>query len=161
MSGMVVDSVNRARIAKLFGGKFAFGFHSAVDLLTYRDRVVRVMVDGEYDEIAPISTVAVANGRFFGGGMHVAPGAAIDDGMFDVIILGSAPKGQAMADMKLLYTGEHIHKPYVRVLRGRKVVAVPVAETRGKAVLIETDGEAAGRLPATFEILPKALNLRC
>ena len=161
MSGMVVDSVNRARIAKLFGGKFAFAFHSALDLLTYRDRVVRIIVDGEYDEIAPVSTVAVANGRFFGGGMHVAPGAAIDDGMFDVIILGSAPKGQAMADMKLLYTGEHIHKPYVRVLRGRKVVAVPVAETRGKPVLIETDGEAAGRLPATFEILPKALNLRC
>ena len=53
MSGMVVDSVNRARIAKLFGGKFAFGFHSALDLLTYRDRVVRIMVDGEYDEIAP------------------------------------------------------------------------------------------------------------
>jgi diacylglycerol kinase family enzyme len=41
------------------------------------------------------------------------------------------------------------------------VVAVPVAETRGKPVLIETDGENAGRLPATFEILPRALNLRC
>ncbi|HTT98131.1 MAG TPA: diacylglycerol kinase family protein [Rhizomicrobium sp.] len=161
MSGMVVDSVNRARIAKLFGGKFAFAFHSAVDLLTYRDRVVRIMVDGEYDEIAPVSTVAVANGRFFGGGMKIAPNAALDDGMFDVVILGKAPKGEAMASMKLLYTGEHIEKPYVRVLRGRKVVAVPVAETRGKPVLIETDGESAGRLPATFEILPKALNLRC
>ena len=53
------------------------------------------------------------------------------------------------------------HQPNVRVLRGRKVVAVPVAETRGRAVLIETDGESAGRLPATFEILPRALNLRC
>ncbi|HVU19902.1 MAG TPA: diacylglycerol kinase family protein [Rhizomicrobium sp.] len=161
MSGMVVDSVNRARIAKLFGGKFAFAFHSAVDLLTYRNRVVRIIVDGEYDEIAPISTVAVANGRFFGGGMKIAPHATVDDGLFDVVILGQAPKGEAMADMKLLYTGEHIEKPYVRVLRGRKVVAVPVAETRGKPVLIETDGESAGRLPATFEILPKALNLRC
>ncbi len=161
MSGMVVDSVNRARIAKLFGGKFAFAFHSAVDLLTYRNRVVRIMIDGEYDEIAPISTVAIANGRFFGGGMQVAPSATVDDGLFDIVILGTAPKGQAMADMKLLYTGEHIEKPYVRVWRGRKVVAVPVAETRGKPVLIETDGESAGRLPATFEILPKALNLRC
>jgi diacylglycerol kinase family enzyme len=119
------------------------------------------MVDGAYDEIAPVSTVAVANGRFFGGGMKIAPGAAVDDGMFDVVVLGKAPKGEAMANMKLLYTGEHIEKPYVRVLRGRKVVAVPVAETRGKPVLIETDGESAGRLPATFEILPKALNLRC
>src|SRR6185312_11955592 len=66
MSGMVVDSVNRARVAKLFGGAFAFAFHSAVDMLTYRDRVVRIIVDNTYDEIAPVSTVAVANGRFFG-----------------------------------------------------------------------------------------------
>ncbi len=88
----MVDSVNRARIAKLFGGAFAFAFHSAVDLLTYRDRPVRIMIDGAYDEIAPISTVAIANGRYFGGGMQVAPGAATDDGLFDVVIMGGAPK---------------------------------------------------------------------
>ncbi len=123
--------------------------------------MVRIIVDGDYDEIAPISTVAVANGRFFGGGMHVAPSAAIDDGYFDVVIMGGAPKKQMLADMKLIYTGDHIANPNVRVLRGRKIVAVPVAETRGRAVLIETDGESAGRLPATFEILPRALNLRC
>lgn len=161
LSGTVVDSVNRARVAKLFGGSFAFAFHSAVDMLAYSGRVVRIIVDGTYDEIAPISTVAVANGRFFGGGMQVAPGAALDDGLFDVVIMGAAPKSQTLKDMKLIYTGEHIDKPHVRVLRGKKVVAVPVAETRGRAVLIETDGESAGRLPATFEVLPRALNLRC
>lgn len=161
MSGMVVDSVNRARVAKLFGGKFAFAFHSALDMMTYRDRVVRIIVDDAYDEIAPISTVAVANGQYFGGGMRVAPGALKDDGAFDVVILGSAPKKQALSELKLLYTGEHIGRPHVRVVRGRKVVAVPVEQTHGRPVLIETDGESAGRLPATFEILPKMLNLRC
>ena len=161
LSGAVVDAVNRARIAKLFGGSFAFAFHSATAMLAYRDRVVRIMVDGEYDEIAGISTVAVANGQYFGGGMRVAPGAVADDGAFDVVVMGGAPKRKMLADMKLIYTGEHIANPNVRVLRGRKIVAVPVAETRGRPVLIETDGESAGRLPATFEILPRALNLRC
>jgi YegS/Rv2252/BmrU family lipid kinase len=161
LSGAVVDSVNRARIAKLFGGPFAFAFHSAVDMLTYRDRIVRIIVDNAYDEIAGISTVAVANGQYFGGGMRVAPSALTDDGAFDVVVMGGAPKAKMLQDMKLIYTGDHIESPNVRVLRGRKVVAVPVAETRGRPVLIETDGESAGRLPATFEILPKALNLRC
>jgi len=161
LSGAVVDSVNRARIAKLFGGPFAFAFHSALDMLTFKDPVVRIIVDGEYDEIAGISTVAVANGQYFGGGMRVAPGAVADDGVFDVVIMGGAPRSRMMADMKLIYTGEHIEMPHVRLLRARKVVAVPVAETRGRPVLIETDGESAGRLPATFEILPRALNLRC
>jgi len=160
LSGMVVDSVNRAHVAKLFGGGFAFALHSALDMLAFKDRVVRIMVDGRYDETLAISTVAVANGRFFGGGMHVAPGAALDDGLFDVVIMESAPKARMLKDMKLIYTGEHVARPNVRVLRGAKVVAVPVAETGGRAVMIETDGESAGRLPATFEILPRALNLR-
>lgn len=161
LSGVIVDSVNRARIAKLFGGRFAFAFHSAVAMMRYRNRTVRIMVDGATDEIATISTVAVANGQFFGGGMQVAPGAFIDDGLFDIVVMGGAPKRQSLAEMKLIYTGEHVSKPHVRVLRGKHVVVAPVAETRGRSVLIETDGEAAGRLPATFEILPRALNLRC
>ena len=161
LSGLIVDSVNRARIAKLFGGAFAFAFHSSLAMLRHRTRPVRLIVDGVEDEIASISTVAVANGQYFGGGMKVAPAAVPDDGLFDVVVMGGAPKGQALADLKLIYTGEHISKPYVRVMRGRHVVVAPVAETRGRPVLIETDGEAAGRLPATFEILPHALNLRC
>jgi diacylglycerol kinase (ATP) len=161
LSGVIVDSVNRARIAKLFGGSFAFAFHSASGMLRYRNRTVRIMVDGVEDEIATVSTVAIANGQYFGGGMKVAPGAFVDDGVFDIVVMGGAPKGQSLAELKLIYTGDHIHKPHVRVLRGTHVVVAPVAETRGRPVLIETDGEAAGRLPATFEILPRALNLRC
>ncbi|MBI3677063.1 MAG: diacylglycerol kinase family lipid kinase [Proteobacteria bacterium] len=161
LSGVIVDAVNRARIAKLFGGQFAFAFHSALAMLSYRDRTVRIRVDLDYDEIASISTVAIANGLSFGGGMRVAPNARPDDGVFDVIVMGGAPKGQALKDMKLIYTGEHLNNPNVRALRGRKVMAAPVAETKHRPVLIEVDGESAGQLPATFEILPRALNLRC
>ena len=161
LSGVIVQKVNRARITKLFGGSFAFAFHSAAAMLTYKAVPLRIMIDGANDEIATIGTAAIANGKFFGGGMMVAPGAAVDDGQFDVVVMGGAPKGQALAEMKLIYTGDHVHKPHVRVLRGQRVVVAPVAETKGRAVYIETDGESAGRLPATFEILPRALNLRC
>jgi diacylglycerol kinase (ATP) len=161
MSGRIVDSVNRARIAKLFGGSFAFAFHSAAAMLRHRDIPVRIIVDGKDQGAEPISTVAVANGQYFGGGMRIAPAARVQDGEFDVVVLGTAPKGTSLAKMQLIYTGAHVNEPHVRVLRGASVVAAPVAEGRGRPVLIETDGESAGRLPATFEILPKALNLRC
>jgi len=160
MSGLIVDSVNRARIAKLLGGQFAFAFHSLIGMLRYRDRAVRIRVDGAMDEITHISTVAVANGVYFGGGMKVAPNAKPDDGVFDVIVMGGGPKSRAAADMKLIYTGEHLNNPAVRALRGARAVAVPVAETGGLPVLVEVDGESAGRLPATFEIYPGAINLR-
>jgi diacylglycerol kinase (ATP) len=159
LSGLIVDAVNRSRIVRRFGTRFAFGFHSALALLRYRGRAVRLIVDGAFDDIVNISTVAVANGRVFGAGMQVAPNAEPDDGQFDVVIIEAGPG--MIKDTKLIYTGEHLGNPNVRVVRGRKVVAAPVADTRGRAVLVETDGQCIGRLPATFEILPRALNLRC
>jgi diacylglycerol kinase (ATP) len=161
LSGIIVDSVNRAKIAKLFGGSFAFAFHSAVAMMTYRPRAVRVMLDNGLDEIASISTTAVANGQYFGGGMRVAPDALPDDGVFDVVIMGASTRARSLADLNQIYTGEHLKNPAVRVVRAHRLVAAPIAENRARPVLIETDGESAGRLPATFDILPKALNLRC
>src|SRR5262249_26258810 len=112
LSGVLVDSVNRARIAKLFGGQFTLAFHSPATMLRYRNVPIRIMVDGKEDEIATISTVAIANAQFFGGGMRVAPDAKPDDGLFDVVIMGGAPRGQSLAKMKLIYTGEHVFEPH-------------------------------------------------
>ena len=160
-SGAVVRTANSARISKLFGRRFAHAFHRARARLFWRDRTIRLRVDGEYDEIASISTVAVANGQFFGGGRRIAPQAVPDDGLFDIIVTGGAPQIRAFTDMREVHLGKQMKNPPVRALRGRRVMAVPVAETRGRPVLIEIDGECAGRLPATFELLPRALNLRC
>jgi diacylglycerol kinase family enzyme len=46
----------------------------------------------------------------------------------------------------------------VRHARARRVEARPAA---GEEVKLEIDGELVGRLPATFEILPGALRVRC
>jgi diacylglycerol kinase (ATP) len=47
----------------------------------------------------------------------------------------------------------------VRALRSSRLTAAPTVDTQGR-VAVETDGESAGLLPAAFEILPTALNLR-
>jgi diacylglycerol kinase (ATP) len=161
LSGVVVDAVNRSSLTGLFGADFSFGVHSVLGLLRYRGRAARLIVDSGFDDIVNISTVAVANGRVFGADVQIAPDARPDDGQFDVVIIDNGPTAQMLADMKQIHTGEHLGNPNVRVVRGRKIVAAPVAETRGRPVLIETDGECVGRLPATFEILPRALNVRC
>jgi diacylglycerol kinase (ATP) len=161
LSGEISRAVNRDPLAPLFGGKPAFALHSALGLLFYRGRAVRLIVDNGFDEIAKVLTVAVANGTSFGGGMAIAPDAKPNDGLFDVVVVRHGSRREMLEGMRLVYTGEHLGHPLVTVVRGRKVMAAPVAETRGRAVMVETDGEAIGRLPATFEILPKALNVRC
>ena len=159
ISGAIARRVNRARIAKFFGGTFAFGLHSALALLSWRETRLRLMADSGYDEIAGISTVAIANGQYFGGGMRVAPQAQPNDGLFDLIIIGGTHKGRILKDMKEIHSGAHLGNPAVRVVRSSRLTAAPTVDTHGP-VLIETDGESVGVLPATFEILPNALNLR-
>jgi YegS/Rv2252/BmrU family lipid kinase len=160
LSGAIARAARRAKLAKLFGRRVAHAFHGARARFGFRNRTVRLRIDADYDEITTISTVAVANGRFFDGGRSIAPQALPDDGLFDVIVMGGKPQVRAFSDMQKIHAGE-VTNPPVRALRGRRIMAVPVAETRGRPVLIELDGECAGQLPATFELLPKALNLRC
>lgn len=161
ISGAVVRVAARARIARLFGRRFALAFHGACAKLAWGDRMIRLRIDGEYDEIASITTVAVANGQFFGGGRRVAPQAVPDDGLFDIIVMGGSRKIRAFVDMRELQLSSQLKNPPARALRGRRVMAAPVAETRRRPIPIEIDGECVGQLPATFELLPRALNLRC
>lgn len=160
LSGAVVDAVNRARFTKLFGGPFAFAVNSLTSMMRYNNKPVRIQVDDHFDETLDVSTVAVCNGQYFGGGMRMAPDAAPDDGQFDVVMMFGTSKREAMTGLGDIYTGAHLKNPKVKVARGRKVVATPVTAKRGP-VLVDADGEQPGRLPATFEIMPRALKVRC
>jgi diacylglycerol kinase family enzyme len=104
-----------------------------------------------------VTALSVCNGRFFGGGMQVAPNARIDDGIFDVVVW----KGLGFADFitkkRMLYDGTHVTLRNTEVLRARTVEAEPVGD---EPVLLDVDGEQPGRLPARIEILPGALRVR-
>lgn len=162
LSGAVVNAVNRARLSKMFGGRFAYFFNSAKAALTYRSKRIRLKVDGVFDDEVDMSTVAICNGKFFGGGMMVAPDADPADGAFDIIVLAGGPKRDVLRELNTIYTGDHIRNPRVKVMRGQRVIAAPIGGDKSNAgpVLIELDGEQPGQLPATFTIMPGALQLR-
>lgn len=107
-----------------------------------------------------IALVAISNGRYFGGGMMIAPDAALDDGLFDVVILRATGKLKLIWDMRLVYGGRHRDHAAVTILRGRQVTVEPLGDPVINGALVEIDGEAPGRIPATFDILPGALTLK-
>lgn len=160
MSGDVMHRVNRATNIKRYTGRFAFTWGSLVSLFKYKSKPVRLKVDNVFDDVVTVSTCAVCNGQFFGGGMRVAPDASPDDGLLDVIMIGDAPRGQILKSMNQIYTGQHVSSPHVKVFRGRSIIATPVEATGGEPVFIEVDGETPGKLPAMFEVMPKALKFR-
>lgn len=153
-SGLIVDKVNKA--PKVFGGKASFFVGTVRGLLAYRNQPVRLRIDDGPEEEHVINTVAVANGRFFGGSMKVAPDAIVDDGLFDIVVLGDIGLGTFVARSGDIYKGVHIKHPWVSVRRGKKVEATPLGKD---PVLIDLDGEQPGRLPVTYEVLPRCIRL--
>jgi YegS/Rv2252/BmrU family lipid kinase len=143
---------------KWIGGRAAFFVGSLRALISYENAPVRLRVDGEIWLEAPIVNVAIANGRYFGGGMKIAPDADPSDGQFDVIAMHDMTRAQGVALAPRLYQGTHVGQPGVRVTRGARIEAeslVPRAE-----VLIDMDGETPGRLPLVARVAKGALRIR-
>jgi len=125
LSASMARAVGRARIARLFGPRFAGRLHHALARLRWRETRVRLMAQG-YDEIAGIASVSLKP----------------LNGLFDMEVRDGLDRDET-----------------VRLWRAARLTAAPTLDTQG-AVDVETDGESAGVLPATFEIYPVAINLR-
>ena len=143
---------------KWMGGKAAFLLGTLRAMLVYKNAPVRVKVDGKVVLEAPIFNVALANGRYFGGGMLIAPEADPADGLLDVVSLHDMTKLQSAALSQHIYKGSHIGQTGVSVARGKVVEAEALASST--EVLVDMDGETPGRLPLRAELSPGALRLR-
>ncbi len=159
LSGVVDRAVNNASWQKLFGGWFTFAWCTFWAAIRYKPQTVRIKMDERYDELFNVGTAAVAIGQYFGGGMHMAPMSEPDDGVFDVIIMVDTTVKDLFAGDGDIYKGTHIQSPKVIATRSRSLLALPLDESA--EVLVDIDGEAPGRLPASFEIVPSAIKLRC
>jgi YegS/Rv2252/BmrU family lipid kinase len=156
MSGEIDEEVNSS--SKRFGGRLTFMLATAKVGMRYKGKRVRVVFDGNEETSLEtnISTIAVANGQYFGGGMQVAPNAVIDDGRFDVVSIGEMGTLESMWKGRHLYSGSHLNLDNVSERRARTVYAESVD---GQEVILDVDGEVPGLLPATFTIVPQALSL--
>ena len=149
----VVDRLVNESGKKL--GRLSFMLATARATWAYKNQRVQLVFDGGERVEATINTVAVANGKFFGGAMMVAPQAELDDGLFDVICMGDLTFGDLLKSGRRLYSGTHLGMAKVTSRRARVVEAEPIEP--GAIVELDVDGEAPGVLPARFEIVPRAL----
>ena len=157
ISGLVDEYVNKAS-TKFLGGLVSFAVATVRASVEYENQRVRLVFDG--DEASgierTINTVAVCNGRYFGGGMFVAPDAKLDDGKFDVVILGDLDTRDLVTGGYRLYTGTHLGLPKIDHRFATTVEARPLGSD---AVRLDVDGETPGKLPATFTLVPGALDV--
>ena len=136
------------RASKRFGGKLSFFLGVLRTLGSLRNPVLQVTIDGRRVHEGPTLLVAVANGKYFGGSMMIAPAAELDDGVFDVVVISGMTRLKLLRKIGKIYRGEHLAEPEVTVYRGHEVQI----NSSGTEVLLEMDGEQPGRLAADFRI---------
>ncbi|SEN33948.1 diacylglycerol kinase (ATP) [Cryobacterium luteum] len=96
----------------------------------------------------------MANSGYYGSGMHVAPSAQLDDGLFDIVIFASAGRLRLLKALRMIYTGSHLELPEVTVQTGRVVAIDSVG-----AVDAYADGDRIGPFPVGARVRPGALTV--
>lgn len=162
VSGEIDRVINQASAKKRgrMSGKALFFWFTIREFLRYRFQEVRVEVDDDPPVDARIAVVAIANNRSFGGGMMIAPAARMDDGLLEVVIVKAISRWQLVRDLRLVYTGAHVGIGSCVFLRGKRVTVTPLGDPAVNAAALDIDGESPGRIPARYEVLPLALEVR-
>jgi diacylglycerol kinase (ATP) len=154
LGGEVVREVNRKRLEHKASSYFRCLYTAFVH---FKHKRLQLKLDGRELPEDEYMIGAVANGRVFGKGMKISPEASLEDGLLDVVLIKGMRMLEFLRNSLRVYRGTHLSHPKVSLHRCRRLEAVPVT---GQEVLIELDGEQIGRLPATFEILPRGLQVK-
>lgn len=153
--GIGAEVVRRAARGPAWaGGTANFLAGAVMSLITHQNDGVTIQLDGGPAASGRVRTIAVSNGAYLGGGMHIAPEARIDDGLLDVVTVADIGRLKGIVSLPLLYRGTHGRLREVEFAKARRIEI-----TADQPVGVEADGELVGTTPAVFEIMPGALEV--
>ncbi len=134
-------------------GNLVYAYGALRALAAWRPATFTVTVDGAERRFRGYSVIA-ANTRCYGGGMCIAPDAAVDDGELDVVMTEHIGRLRFLAKMPKVFKGTHVREPTVHVVRGR------VVEIRAdRPFAVYADGDPIGELPVTVRAVPRAVRV--
>ncbi|MGD1224819.1 diacylglycerol kinase [Streptomyces krungchingensis] len=146
----VNDRGNRMRLP---AGRFKYDLAILAELAAFKPFPFRITLDdGEAREIEA-TLVAVGNGTSYGGGMRICADADLEDGLFDVTVVGDCSRTTLLKVFPKVYKGTHLDHPVVSVHRAAKV------ELLAEGITGYADGEPLGPLPLTAECIPAAVRV--
>lgn len=177
--GGLVDIYQKAA-PSFVGGRLCYGQAAIRGIIACRRVPLRcraVLPGGEtHESVLAAHAIAICNGGFFGGGMHIAPGAAPDDGILEVVSFETRTRLKLVRRFATIYSGTHLQEEGVNLLRCRSLELSPeVASggtdgvTGGRAPRpgrhglypLDVDGDPRGDVPLAVDLLPRALVVRC
>jgi diacylglycerol kinase (ATP) len=154
--GLAADVVRYTtpRVKRWFGPKLCYsvGFFRA--LARYRPFAATAVCDGR--EFREAFLLICAGNTTHAGGqmMHLSPGAVPDDGRLNVSLIRATTRLEVALQFVRLLRGTHVHHRRATYFTGREIVVT--TETPAE---LQLDGDCIGTTPATFRVMPRALQL--
>jgi YegS/Rv2252/BmrU family lipid kinase len=152
--GFDSDANRIANEARLVRGNLVYVYGALRALASWTPTAFSVCLDGGEPRRAVGYTVAAANSKAYGGGMWLAPAAALDDGMLDVVIVSHVPKLRFLRLLPTVFKGQHVRQPNVEVIR-----ATEVEINAERPFTLYADGDPIASLPVKVRALPGAVRV--
>jgi len=152
LGGDVAQRVNRT--TKAFGPFISFMWATLISIFLYGKKQIRIRIDNGFEQEFKVWNVAVANGRYHGGGMCVAPDASVYDGLLNVTVIGDLTLPEVFLNLPNLYNGRIYDIDKVVTLTGEKIEALS-----DQSVFLDVDGEQPGMMPIVIHVVPGALKI--
>jgi diacylglycerol kinase (ATP) len=151
IDGHVAERVEAS--ARVVGPTLGYFVGALVSIVAYRPQPMRLRIDDQTLEGKHLLVVA-ANGTHFGSGMHIAPQALVDDGLFDVVVAGDLGRWASLVALAKLYRGTHVNGRDVLAFRARSLDVELERELPAEA-----DGEPMRARSLTVRMRPGALTV--
>lgn len=125
----------KANSMKFLRGRIVFFVSLYAVVTEMKAFPVSLVIDGVREETV-CTSVMVHNTPYTGGGLKIAPGAAIDDGYLEVVLVGEIGSLELMKNFPRLYSGSHLRHPAFRMVKGKQIsIVMPERQ------LVSYDGE--------------------
>jgi YegS/Rv2252/BmrU family lipid kinase len=151
--GFDSDCQDIANKTKLVRGRWVYAYSALRALAAWKAARFTLRIGEENLRFTGWS-VAAANSGMFGGGMRLAPDASLEDGEFDIVMIGDSGKLQYISNLPKVFKGSHVENEEVRIVRAR---SLELSASRPFAVY--ADGEHLTDLPASLRVLPGVLSV--
>ncbi|HEX6287690.1 MAG TPA: diacylglycerol kinase family protein [Herpetosiphonaceae bacterium] len=151
-SGLVDEKLTDAM--KRSWGPLAYLRSAAMALPDLTNYHTLITFDDEERHEIQTYNIVIANARYVAGGIPIAPRAKLDDGLVDVLVVPTASMPQLALLVPQILLGQHLDNELIVFRRARKVRV----EAR-PGMWFNADGELVGNEPATFEVIPRALQV--
>jgi len=138
--GLGAEVVNRVNNkSKFWGSRLTYFWGTLATILKFKTFGAKILIDNDLVINEECWGLMICNGQYIGGGMRIAPGALINDALFDFVVLRDIPRLKVLTRFSDIYAGKHVDLSEIKFYKGKNIVITTPFPT-----LLEVDGEVLG-----------------